>query len=142
VFVLGLMGMAFSPVLLALLGGDPTGVGFSFGGSLVLWLLLTPILVRVLLAPPPRGGEARRTPLEWAGAVVLVLALAALLAISSVVAFVAICFPIGLASFGWDSGLGIVLAFVLGGLVGLAVLCGRGDWLVGWVMGWPPGRRG
>ena len=94
---------------------------FAPGLGIVMLLIATPALARTVIAATRRAADER--PLTGQEKVEVFLAstgLMFLVLLASGAAFVATCFPVGLAAFSVNSTPGVVLGFVIGAGAALA----------------------
>jgi len=102
----------------------------SLGLGIVLAILATPALLRtVFLAQKKKGPGGSMSSGEKVATFIGALAVVTTIGAAACVAFVAICFPIGLATFNMHgASSGVALAFLFGIAAGLGTLA-LGIWL-------------
>jgi hypothetical protein len=96
------------------------GIGLTMeepGLGIFFFIVAVPIVIRTFVAVSRKETVGRRlTALEKVGVFFTSVGVVAVAGVAAFVAFVAVCFPIGLASLGGvrESGTGMILAFGLG----------------------------
>jgi hypothetical protein len=115
--------------------------GVAPGLGILFAIVVAPATLRTAVAARRVKARGRRMDVvqkieTFVGSLFVVITIGA----AACVAFVATCFPIGMITFASDNGIGggLLLAFIIGGAVGLGVLFWLGRWL--WPkkeLGWP-----